>query len=74
MRPRRTLVALPRLGELAIAVLVIAVFPSGAARIDLATGELADRRCGWNFGLVDHAPQTRRHNRLPGRSICDLPR
>jgi hypothetical protein len=42
-------------------------FPSGIARIDLETGELAERRCGWAFGVSDQPiePGTL------GPSICD---
>jgi hypothetical protein len=49
---------------------LIVEFPTGVARIDLDTGELADRRCGWRFGLSEQALETRHH----GPSICDVER
>jgi hypothetical protein len=53
---------------------LIAAFPSGAARIDRATGALAERRCGWSFGLTLRPPPPRRHRATSGSSICELPR
>ena len=49
---------------------LVVQFPTGIARVDLETGALADRRCGWSFGLADHLLEVR-HG---GPSICDLPR
>jgi hypothetical protein len=45
-------------------------FPTGVARVDLETGELTDRRCGWGFGLSDHMYDARH----AGPSICDAAR
>lgn len=45
-------------------------FPTGVARVDLETGELTDRRCGWGFGLSDHMYDARH----TGPSICDAVR
>lgn len=45
---------------------LVVQFPTGVARIALDTGELADRRCGWSFGLSDQLPEARRG----GPSIC----
>lgn len=45
-------------------------FPSGVARIDLATGGFADRRCGWGFGLTDVPLDTS----AAAASICDAER
>jgi hypothetical protein len=45
-------------------------FPSGVARIDLDTGALADRHCGWSFGLSDQVPSARDS----GPSICEAER
>ena len=45
-------------------------FPSGVARIDLDTGALADRRCGWSFGLSEQVQPTRDS----GPSICEAER
>ena len=42
-------------------------FPSGVARIDLDTGALADRHCGWSFGLAEQAQPARDS----GPSICE---
>lgn len=49
---------------------LIVQFPTGVARVDLETGELADRRCGWGFGLSDHMLDVRH----TGPSICDVAR
>ena len=49
---------------------LVVQFPTGVARVDLETGELADRRCGWGFGLSDHVPEVRQ----TGPSICDAVR
>jgi hypothetical protein len=46
---------------------LVVQFPTGVARVDLETGELGDRRCGWGFGLSDHLPDVRH----AGPSICD---
>ncbi|HET9624033.1 MAG TPA: hypothetical protein VFP84_21825 [Kofleriaceae bacterium] len=43
------------------------MFETGMATIDAATGGLADRRCGWSFGLSP----TPLDNSRPGPSICD---
>jgi len=43
-------------------------FPSAVAKLDLATGALADRQCGWGFGLSDQAIDIGRS----GPSICDV--
>lgn len=32
---------------------LVAMFPGGVAKIELATGALAERQCGWAFGLAD---------------------
>ena len=45
-------------------------FPSGVARIDLDSGALADRHCGWSFGLLEQAPPSRDS----GPSICEAER
>lgn len=49
---------------------LVVQFPTGLARVDLETGELLDRRCGWGFGRLDHAPDIR----YTGPSICDAAR
>jgi len=49
---------------------LVVEFPTGVARVDLDTGELADRRCGWSFGLSEQALETRHR----GPSICDVER
>ncbi|HEX7840402.1 MAG TPA: hypothetical protein VF469_23145 [Kofleriaceae bacterium] len=49
---------------------LVVQFPTGIARIDLETGAIADRRCGWGFGLSDQ-PLEIGHN---GPSICDTDR
>lgn len=46
---------------------LIVQFPTGVARVDLATGELAERRCGWSFGLSEQALDAR----FTGPSICE---
>jgi hypothetical protein len=43
-------------------------FPSAVARLDLETGALADRRCGWSFGLSDQVSDLGRG----GPSVCDV--
>jgi hypothetical protein len=43
-------------------------FPSAVAKLDLATGALADRQCGWGFGLSDQAIEIGRS----GPTICDV--
>jgi len=49
---------------------LVVQFPTGLGRIDLETGELTARRCGWGFGLVDRMLEVR----TTGPSICDAPR
>lgn len=49
---------------------LVVQFPTGVARVDLETGELAERRCGWDFGLADHMFEARH----TGPSICDVVR
>jgi len=49
---------------------LVVQFPTGLARIDLATGALAARRCGWGFGLADRMLEAR-HS---GPSICEATR
>jgi hypothetical protein len=46
---------------------LVVQFPTGVARVDVETGEIADRRCGWGFGLTDRAFDA--HH--TGPSICD---
>lgn len=48
---------------------LVVQFPTGIARVDLATGELAERRCGWGFGLSERMLEVRH----AGPSICDAP-
>ena len=43
---------------------------SGLAKLDLATGSLAERRCGWSFGLSDLPVDVGR----PIASICEAAR
>jgi hypothetical protein len=43
-------------------------FGGGIARVSLETGELSDRRCGWDFGLWDQRPET-----LSTTSMCVSP-
>ena len=43
---------------------------SGLAKLDLATGSLAERRCGWSFGLTDVPVDAGR----PIPSICEAAR
>jgi hypothetical protein len=45
-------------------------FPSAVARLDLETGALADRRCGWGFGLSDQMIEIGQS----APTICDLER
>jgi hypothetical protein len=45
-------------------------FPSAVARLDLETGALADRRCGWGFGLSDQPLEIPRG----GPTVCDIAR
>jgi hypothetical protein len=49
---------------------LVVQFPTGVARVDVETGEVVDRRCGWGFGLSDH----RFDARHTGPSICDVVR
>jgi hypothetical protein len=49
---------------------LVVQFPTGVARVDLETGELAERRCGWNFGMADRMFEVRH----TGPSICDVAR
>ncbi|HEX3761426.1 MAG TPA: hypothetical protein VHW23_22170 [Kofleriaceae bacterium] len=49
---------------------LVVQFPTGIARVDLETGELTDRRCGWEFGRLDHMPDSR----SIAPSICDVAR
>jgi hypothetical protein len=49
---------------------LIVQFPTGVTRVDVETGEVADRRCGWGFGLSDHMFDLRH----TGPSICDVVR
>jgi hypothetical protein len=51
-------------GELLVA------FVAAVGRVDLATGALAERRCGWGFGLSDQPHETGRGE----ASICDAAR
>ena len=44
--------------------------PTGVARVDVETGEIADRRCGWGFGLTDRGFDAHHI----GPSICDAVR
>jgi len=43
-------------------------FGDGIAHVDLDTGDYADRRCGWDFGLWDVPPETTSSARM-----CVLP-
>lgn len=49
---------------------LVVQFPSGIARLDLQTGALADRRCGWSFGLSEQPNEVGRS----GPTICDVER
>jgi len=49
---------------------LVVQFPSGVATLDLATGALAERRCGWSFGLSDQPNQIGDS----GPTICDVDR
>lgn len=49
---------------------LVVQFPTGVAKIDLETGAIADRRCGWGFGLSEQ-PLESGHS---GPSICDTDR
>ncbi|HEY0476840.1 MAG TPA: hypothetical protein VGD37_04915, partial [Kofleriaceae bacterium] len=49
---------------------LVVQFPSGIARLDLETGQLAERHCGWSFGLSEQ-PFEAGHT---GPSICDAER
>jgi hypothetical protein len=48
---------------------LVVQFPSGIARIDLETGAMAERRCGWGFGVSDQ-----QLDGGSGASICDAER
>lgn len=45
-------------------------FPSAVAKLDLATGALAERTCGWGFGLSDQMIELGQS----GPTICDVDR
>jgi hypothetical protein len=49
---------------------LVVQFPAGIARLDLQTGALADRRCGWSFGLSEQPIEVGRSS----PSICDMDR
>lgn len=49
---------------------LLAAASSGLARVDLTTGALVERRCGWAFGLSDVPFDTGRN----GPSICEVAR
>lgn len=49
---------------------LVAQAPSGVARIDLATGAIVARRCGWSFGLSE-VPLDGGHS---GPTICEVAR
>jgi len=49
---------------------LVVEFPAAIAKLDLATGALAARRCGWNFGAFDQPTEVARG----APSICDLAR
>jgi hypothetical protein len=49
---------------------LLAVASSGLARVELTTGALVERRCGWAFGLSD-TPFEAGHN---GPTICEVAR
>jgi hypothetical protein len=49
---------------------LVVVFPSAIAKVDLATGAMAARRCGWSFGASDQPTEVGRG----GASICDAAR
>jgi hypothetical protein len=46
---------------------LLVVFGSAVASVDLATGVLAERHCGWGFGLSDQSPEVGRG----AASMCD---
>ena len=46
---------------------LVVQFPSGLARIDVETGAIAERRCGWGFGLSEQMFEAGQS----GPSICD---
>jgi len=45
-------------------------FPSAVAKLDVATGALTDRKCGWGFGVSDQMIDLGQS----GPSICDVAR
>ena len=47
--------------------MLYARFPHALARIDVATGRLAERQCGWAFGIA----QTPRETSTAAPSVCD---
>jgi hypothetical protein len=49
---------------------LVVVFPSAIARLELATGAVAARRCGWSFGTSDQPTEVGRG----GPSVCDAAR
>jgi hypothetical protein len=49
---------------------ILAAEPGWLARVDLETGGLAERRCGWSFGLSDQPFDPGRG----GPSLCDVAR
>jgi hypothetical protein len=49
---------------------LVAQARSGVARVDVGTGALVERRCGWSFGLSDLALDTGN----PGPTICEVAR
>jgi hypothetical protein len=59
-RPGVTDVAWSALGELI-------AFGSGMARVDVGTGALLDRQCGWDFGLWDDVSFE------TGAGLCEVP-
>lgn len=46
---------------------LIATFATGVARVDVDTGELAERRCGWRFGLYEMPRTSERDEGV----VCD---
>jgi hypothetical protein len=47
---------------------LVVQFPSAVAKVDLETGALAARRCGWGFGASDQLGEGGRG----GPSVCDV--
>lgn len=47
---------------------LVVQFPSAMAKIDLETGALADRQCGWGFGLFDQMIELGQN----GPTICEI--